>query len=245
MAQTQVPKLRGKNHQQLLNPQYLETLNNSASLSRPYMVSGSWCWRCWLWFVQLIEDTCCFVHMVHACVFVFVRVCVSSKWGEKGGVESLMSILTGCIHVSLFHPENTCCSGWNTEGQSTLLNKKERKWEQKRVYQAKGDKSGGHSSPVTVQRIIYLKSCSDRPLITYTNCHVYITDSICLLFQYLKRPNAIPRPRWGGGITLIETYCLNEDVSICCLVRTDVWNNWSMQLNYNNRYDSIVTVLES
>lgn len=43
------------------------------------------------------------------CVHVLMCMCtlLSSKWGDKGGAESLMSSLTGCIHVSLCFSQQT------------------------------------------------------------------------------------------------------------------------------------------
>lgn len=72
----------------------------------------SWCWLWLLWFVQLKVATCCFVHL-YTWMHVFVCTCtfLPSKWGDKGGAESLMSSLTGRIYVSLFLLANTCCSG--------------------------------------------------------------------------------------------------------------------------------------
>lgn len=77
-------------------------------------------WPCLLWFVKQIVATCCFVHL-YMCIHVFVSICtlLSSKLGDKGGVESLMSCLTGCIHVSLFLPANTCCSVWERHCDAT------------------------------------------------------------------------------------------------------------------------------
>lgn len=72
-----------------------------------------WCSLYLLWCVQFVVATCCLL-CLYACLHVFVRMCtpLASKWGDKGGAESLMSSLTGRIHVSLFLPANTCCSGW-------------------------------------------------------------------------------------------------------------------------------------
>lgn len=53
-----------------------------------------------------------------ACMIVCMRWCVRALFTPrneetKGGTESLMSRLTERIHVSLFLPANTCCSGWS------------------------------------------------------------------------------------------------------------------------------------
>lgn len=96
------------------------------------------------------------------CVCVRMWWCVRAsllcpKWGDKGGAESLMSSLTGRIHVSLFLPANTCCSG-RGKIQPTLhathTNGRMRRSEKERkgVYQAQEDMSGGHSALVAFER---------------------------------------------------------------------------------------------
>ena len=127
--------MKSKSWEKIELPHCSSTLKYFLYLYLSYINPISCCWPCLLWFVQQIVATCCFVHL-YMCIYVFVSMCtlLSSKLGDKGGVESLMSCLTGCIHVSLFLPANTCCSVWerHCDATHTLIGgKKERKRESK------------------------------------------------------------------------------------------------------------------
>lgn len=80
----------------------------------------SCCWLCQFWFVQLISGHLLLCAIVHAIVSTWTLL--SSKWWNKGGAQSLMSNLTVCIHVSLFLPANTCCSGWGGNPPNAAYN---------------------------------------------------------------------------------------------------------------------------
>lgn len=103
--------------------------------SHPHIHPESFCWLPLLWLVLLIVATCCIVPL-YTCMWVSVCTCtlLSAKWEDKGGAESLMSSLTGCIHVSLFLATNTCCSGWDetypTPQSSTHRQKVRKSWEE-------------------------------------------------------------------------------------------------------------------
>lgn len=137
-------------------------------------------WPCLLWFVKQIVATCCFVHL-YMCIHVFVSICtlLSSKLGDKGGVESLMSCLTGCIHVSLFLPANTCCSVWerHCDATHTLIGGRKGAKKREQRFFVKLDMSGGHYSLVTFKRKISFQS---------QNIYEFWFDALHWVFQQIN-----------------------------------------------------------
>lgn len=129
----------------------------------------SWCRLCPLWFVQLIVATCCFVHL---CLCLCVRALpLSSKWGDKGGAESLMSSLTGRIHVSLPLPTNTCCSGWGKNPPNAAMQHTTNKGMRQSEEERGGKKVSGPRRHVW--RAFFPGCLQENDLLT-TTAHLYI-----------------------------------------------------------------------
>lgn len=154
------------------------------------------------------------------------------KWGDKGGAESLMSSLTGRIHVSLFLPANTCCSGRgkiHPTLHATHTNGRMRQSEKERkgVYQTQEDMSGGHSALVAFER----------------NAATIIRVNLCMLISSACR---FTGGKYKGENIKLKTalnlyWCAGLVLILRAMVRSSlVWGNRHDTIRYDSIWFGII-----